>query len=92
MIDILTSFFKKGAKETEGKTPEGLCPNCWGNQEYDNTIRELYADKQIDVNNQSVHHAFIKDFVVTHVSGIKLKKGNNAMECPTCHTSYPDKK
>jgi len=89
MIDTLISFFKKGDKEREGKTPEGLCPNCWGEQEYDNTIRDLYKDKQIDVNNHTKHHAFVQDFVVNHVSGIKLKKGNNGVICPTCHYSYP---
>ena len=90
MIEALMSFFKKSKDETKGKTPEGLCPNCWGSQEYDNTIRELYKDKQIDVNNHDTNHAFIQDFVVSHVSGIKLKKGNTGMVCPTCHTAYPN--
>ena len=88
MVEKLISFFKKSREEVKGETPSGLCPNCWGNQEYDNTIRELYKDKQIDVNNHGSHHAFIQDFVVNHVSGIKLKKGNNGMVCPTCHTTY----
>jgi len=84
MIKKLISFFKKPASETKGQTPEGLCPNCWGEQEYDNVIRELYKDKQIDVNNHKANHAFIQDFVVTHLKGIHLKKGNNSFECPTC--------
>lgn len=85
MIEVLMSFFKKDKSETSGQVPEGLCPNCWGSQEYDNIIRDLYEDKQIDVNNHRSHHAFIQDFVVNHVTGIKLKKGNNGLECPTCH-------
>ena len=84
MIKKLVTFFNKSASETKGQTPEGLCPNCWGEQEYDNMIRELYVDKQIDVNNHMANHAFIQDFVVTHLNGIKLKKGNNSFECPTC--------
>ena len=77
-------FFSKSKNETQRKTPTGLCPNCWGKQEYDNQIREMYEDKQIDVNNGEAHYAFIQDFVVTYVEGIKLKKGNNSLECPTC--------
>jgi len=84
MIDTLISFFKKSATETAGSTPEGICPNCWGKQEYDNTIRELYKDQQIDVNNHQANYAFIQDFVVTRIDGIRLKKGNQSLECPTC--------
>ena len=84
MIDKLISFFKL-KEETTGKTPEGLCPNCWGKQEYDGIIRDMYEDKQIDVNNHQANYAFIQDFVVNKLDGIKLKKGNNSFECPTCH-------
>ncbi len=58
MIEKLVNFFKKPAAETKGQTPEGLCPNCWGEQEYDNMIREMYVDKQIDVNNHKANHVF----------------------------------
>ena len=75
MIEKLIAFFRKPKEETQGRAPEGLCPNCWGEQEYDNMVRELYKDKQIDVNNHGENHAFIQDFVVTHLNGITLKKG-----------------
>jgi len=86
LIEKLISFFKKPPEETKNKVPEGLCPTCWGHQEYDNTIREMYVDKQVDVNNHLANYAFIQDFMVTHLNGIKLKKGNNSLECPTCKT------
>ena len=73
---------------TKKQVPDGFCPNCWGNQEYDNTIRELYEDKQIDVNNHNANYAFVQDFLVTRVKGIHLKKGNNSFECPTCKITY----
>lgn len=90
MIETLVGFFKQSAKDTKNKVPAGLCPNCWGQQEYDNQIRELYEDKQIDVNNQRANHAFIQDFVVNQIEGIKLKKGNNGYECPTCRIMMPN--
>ena len=91
LIETITSFFKKSPAETKSSTPEGLCPNCWGNQEYDNQIREMYEDKQIDVNNHQANYAFIQDFIVNHIDGIKLKKGNNSFECPTCHLKIDSK-
>jgi len=36
MIERLLTFFKKPKEETKGKVPSGLCPNCWGTQEYAN--------------------------------------------------------
>ncbi|MFT4753154.1 MAG: hypothetical protein ACI85Q_000692 [Salibacteraceae bacterium] len=88
MIETLLQFFAKTKEETKGKTPEGICPNCWGEQEYNNQIREMYADKQIEVNNREANYSFIQEFVVTHIEGIKLKKGNNSFECPTCKMKY----
>ena len=90
MIETLINFFKKPPSETAGHCPEGLCPNCWGEQEYDNQIRELYREKQIDVNNHSANHAFIQDFVVNKIDGITLQKGVNGYECPTCHRIHKD--
>ena len=88
MINILIKFFKKPQAETQNKVPEGLCPNCWGEQEYDKKIRELYKDKQIDINNHEANYAFIQKFIVTQLNGIHLKKGNNGMVCPTCKARY----
>ena len=88
LTEKLVSFFRRPAAETKGEVPEGLCPNCWGSQEYDGEIRELYKDKQIDVNNHEANYAFIQDFVVKHIDGIHLKKGNTSLECPTCHVEY----
>ena len=88
MIEKLIAFFKKTAQETNNETPEGVCPNCWGNQEYDSVIRELYQDHQIDVNNGQANHNFIQNVGVNKIEGIKLKKGNNGLVCPTCRVNY----
>jgi hypothetical protein len=82
ITNLLNYFTPSDSQNPE--TPDGLCPNCWGNQEYDNIIREMYEDKQIDVNNKEANHAFIQEFVVNRVSGITLKKGANGYTCPTC--------
>lgn len=81
MIEKLINYIK-GTDKNE--VPEGLCPNCWGEQKYGDMIREKYIDQQIDVNNNKSNYAFIQKFVVTHLNGIKLKKTNRGLECPTC--------
>ena len=91
MLEALIEFFKKTEAETSNTAPDGYCPNCWGRQRYDHLIREMYKDKQIDVNNDKANYTFIRDFVVRHIDGIHLIKGNNGYECPTCKVVYDDK-
>ena len=88
MIDALIQFFKKPQDKTKRQVPEGLCPNCWGSQEYDSEIRKMYYDKQIDVNNNEANYAFIQDFVVNNISGIRLITDNNKHICPTCKNIF----
>ncbi len=66
----------------------GLCPNCWGQQEYDNQFRDLLKDKQVDVNNHNSRHAFIQEFVVKNVEGIHLKRGEHSVICARCNTVF----
>ena len=84
MIEKLVTFFKRPADQIILENPDGICPNCWGKQEYDNVIRELYQDHQIDVNNGQTNHNFIKKVVVNKIEGIRLKKGNNGLVCNSC--------
>jgi len=84
IIETLSSFFKKAKEETKGKTPEGFCPNCWGQQDYDGKFREMESDMQIEVNDHRANYAFIQEFMVTNLNGIKLKSAVHGAECPTC--------
>ncbi|MFB9055157.1 hypothetical protein ACFFU9_00235 [Mariniflexile ostreae] len=83
LIENLVSFFKKPKEETEKQSPEGTCPVCWGYQEYDAKIRQIYKDKQIDVNNHRDSYTMMQKFVIEHIDGIHLKKGKTEA-CPTC--------
>jgi len=91
IIKSISNYLNKKDSRQKIETPEGVCPNCWGKQEYDKKIRVLMNDKQIDVNNKSAKHAFIKEFVVNNIDGIRLKKNNNSYECPSCKASMPIK-
>src|SRR5690606_10923423 len=66
-------------------------PVCWGYQEYDHKIRQLFKDKQIDVNNHRDSYMKIQKFMVKYIDGIRLKQGE-IKECPTCsHLTILDK-
>lgn|SRR5690606_17780720 len=83
LVENILQFLKKPKKMTEGKSPEGTCPVCWGYQEYDTKIRQMFKDKQIDVNNHLDSYMKVGKFMVKYVDGIRLKQGL-IQECPTC--------
>ena len=65
----------------------GVCPNCWGKQEYQDKFRGYVIDRN-KVNNGDVpgKKAFIQQFVQDHITGIKLK--SEELTCPTCKIKY----
>jgi len=87
-MNFIKKLFGNNKEKEVSELSNGYCPNCWGDQEYDNLIREKYKDAQISVNNHTANYAFIQDFMVTHMSGIKLKSTVKGTECPTCKIAY----
>lgn len=85
LLDSLASLFDRD--RGPDPVPDGLCPNCWGQQEYGDQIRDMARDRQVDVNNHRSRHAFVQDFVVQHVDGIRVRGIGKGGACPTCHTA-----
>lgn len=83
LIDQLVKFFERSEEETKADVPEGMCPVCWGYQEYDHKIRKLFIDKQIDVKNHKSSYLVIEEFLINHIDGIKLREGK-IEKCPSC--------
>lgn len=82
-FDHIEDHFKKPKEVTENRAPEGVCPLCWGYQEYDHKIRKLYEDKQIDVINHKKKYTYVRKFVKEYIDGIRLVEGEVEV-CPTC--------
>lgn len=83
IIKVITEFFKKPKDETINTAPEGLCELCWGFQEYDGKIRQLYRDKQVDVNNSKDSYMLVQRFVRDNIDGYQIKDGIVHV-CPDC--------
>lgn len=90
-FEQLLGFFKKPKEETENHAPEGVCPVCWGYQEYDHKIRKLFEDDQIDVLHHQKKYTLVRKFVKEHIDGIRLKKGEVEV-CPKCGMKHDKKK
>lgn len=85
LVDSIFNHLKQTKKDEKDEAPEGLCPVCWGYQEYDNKIRKMFKDKQIDVNNHRDSYMLIQQFVKDHLESITLKEGE-LKQCPSCST------
>ena len=85
ILEAIANFLRIPKSENANLAPEGICPNCWGRQDYDDHFRELQSDMQVDVNNHQAHYAFIQKFVVNKIEGIHLKKEDSKIVCITCN-------
>ena len=84
LITNLKNYFNaKSEGNNTLKTPEGVCPNCWGKQEWDG---EFY--KKIKANNITPENKTYDNFI--HGVAQKLDKiilKEDILVCETCKTS-----
>ncbi len=77
-------FFSKETDTTKETAPEGICPNCWGKQEW-----EGHFYKKIKANNitreSNMYTNFIHE-VAQKLDKITLKK--DTYLCETCKIEY----
>lgn len=66
--------------DNSSSAPEGVCPNCWGRQEYEGDFKNAIRSEKIDLNNIDQHKGWIQAYAAKHFDGIKLQDGS----CPVC--------
>ncbi len=80
-LNIKNYFSKKERKEETGKSPEGMCPTCWGFNEWDNKQYEVIRDKHLTPGGD-LYDSFISKIVDKHVN--TTHKHENKYICTTC--------
>tara|TARA_B100000795_G_C22803943_1_gene443637 strand:- start:1892 stop:2164 length:273 start_codon:yes stop_codon:yes gene_type:complete len=83
--NIKNYFTAKAAGETREKAPVGICPNCWGKQEWEGDFYKLNRGNKLVGNNQTYNN-FIQKIVENNISGITINQDN--YECETCKISF----
>ncbi len=85
LIQILNNYFKKKENNQEtGPAPEGVCPNCWGSQDWDG---EYYNFMKSQNSNPSkdIYNSFVKD-IVRKLDKITINE--NTYTCEKCKVNY----
>lgn len=86
LIDSLKNYFGKKIKnEPTAKAPEGICPNCWGKQEWDNEFYEFTKGSKNEKRDDTYNN-FINKIVESNISGIVINK--DTYSCSTCNTQF----
>ncbi len=80
--DILSS------KKDETETPEGLCPNCRGRQEYSGQFFKSVKVEGIDTNNIDEKKGWIQAYAEKNLSGIQLRHEDANLVCNNCKIRY----
>lgn len=89
LADNIKRFFKaKDNNEPVGKAPEGVCPNCWGRQEWEGNYYKLIKAKNITPESNTYNN-FIHE-IASKLDKISLKE--DTYECTTCKTKYKNEK
>ena len=91
-MDLIDRFFgrNKGNMSQQELVNLGVCPNCWGKQEYEGKYKEYVKDstKSALSGDPAAQKSFIQEFVEKHISGIRLKSQGDKSTCPICSRTY----
>lgn len=90
LVTSLINFLKRKGAADEPEAPAGICPNCWGRDEYGGHFYERVRQENLDVNSTDSNVGWIAAYANKHMNGIALKRTGNGEEliCGTCRTSY----
>jgi hypothetical protein len=86
----LLNFLKKKDTPEEPAAPDGICPNCWGRDEYGGHFYARVKQENLDVNSKDSNTGWIQAYANKHLSGIALKRTGNGetLVCENCKVSY----
>ncbi len=78
---IKNYFAKKWKGESTPAIPKGVCPNCWGRQEWEGQFFELQKDPHLTSEGKR-YESFISKVVEKHVGA--LHKHGDKYVCAGC--------
>ncbi len=85
IIQNLKDYFKKKENNQEtGSAPEGVCPNCWGKQEWDGEYYKFMKGQNANPSDDT-YNSFVQD-VARKLDKITIKE--NTYTCETCQVVY----
>ncbi|MGI9550552.1 MAG: hypothetical protein ACR2MT_05090 [Aurantibacter sp.] len=91
IFESLLNYLKKKPSPGDGTTPEGLCPNCWGQQEYGGKFFEAVKNYDVDINAKDPHVGWVAEYANKYLTRIALKEHDDKLVCQSCKIVYKPK-
>lgn len=86
ILESIKSYFdKKLNNEPTDNAPEGICPNCWGKQEWEGEFYE-FAKGSKNEKRDETYNNFINKIVESNIEGIIIQ--SDSYTCKTCNVKY----
>ena len=85
ILNIKTYFNAKAEGNISKKAPVGICPNCWGKQEWEGEFYKQNKGNKL-VGNDQTYNNFINKIVESNISGIVINQ--DTYRCETCKIGY----
>ena len=86
LIKSLTNYLQR--KKDEAIIPDGVCPNCWGRQEYEGKFLDAVYQEGVDTNSANEKKGWIQAYAEENLMGITLKDEDQMLVCPSCKLTY----
>ncbi len=78
-----------GRKELSlADVPEGVCPNCWGRNEYGGAFYNAIKNEGIDINSIAAHVGWVQDYADKHLNDIAIVSDGENSVCNKCKVKY----
>jgi hypothetical protein len=85
LVQNLKNYFKKKHNNEEaGLAPEGVCPNCWGKQEWGGEYYTFMKGQNANPSDET-YDSFVQE-VARKLDKITIKE--NSYTCETCQVKY----
>ena len=88
IVKSLVEYLKSDRRSEKQQTPEGLCPNCWGRQEYGGNFYDAVQNHGLDVNTKDPQVGWVKEYAEKHLKGIMLRGDDETAACQACKINY----
>ncbi len=90
IVNALLALLNPAPAQEPLIVPNGVCPNCWGRDEYGGRFYERVQQENLNINSKTSNVGWVAAYANKHLLGIVLKrKGNGAsLVCEACQTSF----
>lgn len=86
LLETIKNHLSK--KISTPNTPDGLCPNCWGRQEYEGEFFEAVKADGLNTLNLESKKGWVEAYIEKNLTGIQLQPTDSGLVCNYCHTRY----